>query len=246
MIQKHFNGCAYAFFDRHGGESRPPYSSRNISFSVGDDDGIVKNNREKIRQSLGLDLLVSGHQVHGDKIFCYTGDTLKKPEIEGVDALMTREKGVGLMIQQADCQAVLLHDPIRQAIAAIHCGWRGSVNGIIAKTVWAMRDLFGSTPEDLSAAVSPSLGPCCAEFVNYKKELPREFMRFRVNENYFDFWQISRWQLTMCGLKTSAITVAGICTVCSQDYFSYRRACRKTQGHTGRNCSVIALHEDLK
>jgi purine-nucleoside/S-methyl-5'-thioadenosine phosphorylase / adenosine deaminase len=244
MMMKHFNGCTYAFFDRHGGESRPPYSSRNMSYGVGDDDAIVRKNREVVRRTLGLDRLVSAGQVHGDKIHCYDGDSLEGGEIEGVDALMTRQKGVGLMIQQADCQAVLLHDPIRRAIAAIHCGWRGSVNGIIAKTILAMQDHFGCAPEDLSAAVSPSLGPCCAEFINYKQELPREFMRFRVEENHFDFWQITRWQLNMCGLKASAINVAGICTACSQDYFSYRRACRKTQGNTGRNCSVVALVDE--
>jgi purine-nucleoside/S-methyl-5'-thioadenosine phosphorylase / adenosine deaminase len=244
MTPEQFNGCTYAFFDRHGGEGRAPYSSRNISFGVGDDDKIVERNREMVKQSLGLDRLVSAQQVHGNRIYCHAGDSLEGREIEGVDALLTRKPGVGLMIQQADCQAVLLYDPVRRAIAAIHCGWRGSVNGVIAKTVLSMRDFFGTDPEDLLAAVSPSLGPCCAEFINYKKELPEEFTRFQVRDRYFDFWQITRWQLAACGLKASAVTVAGICTVCSPDYFSYRRACRRANGNTGRNCSVIALQKD--
>lgn len=145
------------------------------------------------------------------------------------------------MIQQADCQAVLLHDPIHRAIAAIHCGWRGSVAGIIEKTVARMQGCFGSEPAFLQAAVSPSLGPCCGEFVNYEAELPQAFQRFQVRENYFDFWEISRWQLQECGVKAASIAVAGQCTVCSSDYFSYRRACRENSGRTGRNCSVIVL-----
>ncbi len=235
--------CTYAFFDRHGGEGRAPYASRNISFAVGDDDGVVRKNRDLVRRSLGLERLVSARQVHGDGIYCSAGESSGRDEIEGVDALMTGQVGVGLMIQQADCQAVLLYDPVRPAVAAIHCGWRGSVIGIIGKTIEAMRECFGSNPADLQAVVSPSLGPCCAEFVNHEKELPKEFRMFQVGERHFDFWRITGWQLRESGLKDAAVSVAGICTACSPDYFSYRRACRTTNGITGRNCSVIALRK---
>jgi YfiH family protein len=233
--------CSHAFFNRHGGEGRSIFSTRNISFGVGDEVDVVRKNRERVKQSLQLDCLVSARQVHGDAVHCYSGELPGDGEIEGVDALITDRPGAGLMIQQADCQAILLFDPVRPAIAAIHCGWRGSVAGIIGKTISRMRGCFGTDPAHLRAAVSPSLGPCCAEFVNYKKELPTAFHRFQVKETYFDFWSITRWQLQECGLKKEAIVVSGICTVCSPDYFSYRRACRNGNGSTGRNCSVIAL-----
>ncbi len=236
-----FKGCSLAFFDRHGGQGRAPYADRNISFGVGDDEEVVRKNRESVQEALGIDFLVSARQVHGDKIFCYTGESLENGEIEGVDALLTQKRGVGLMIQQADCQAVLFHDPVKHAIAAVHCGWRGSVNGIIGKTVARMRDDFGSNPADLLAAVSPSLGPCCGEFINWEKELPGQFSKFQVGDSHFDFWRITKMQLQESGLKESAVTIAGICTVCSRDYFSYRRSRRKNGGFTGRNCSVIAL-----
>lgn len=237
----HFNQCIYAFFDRHGGRGQPPFASRNVSYGVGDDDEVVRHNRELVQSSLGLERLVSARQIHGDRIFCYIGDMPKENEIDGVDALITQQRGIGLMIQQADCQAVLLHDPIHQAVGAIHCGWRGSVNGIIGKTVSAMREHFGTNPADLLAIISPSLGPCCAEFVNFRDELPKAFLRFRVSSTHFDFWQITSWQLQENGVPESAITAAKVCTACSPDYFSYRRACKETSGSTGRNCSVIAL-----
>lgn len=245
MDPEQFSGCTVAFFDRHGGEGKAPYGSRNISFGVGDDEAIVRKNRKLVQQSLGLDRLVSARQIHGDGIYCHTSGPEKNKEIDGVDALMTIEAGVGLMIQQADCQAILLYDPIRRAVAAIHCGWRGSVAGIIGKTIARMQENFSTNPGDLEAMVSPSLGPCCAEFINYKEELPEEFLRFRVGDNHFDFWKITRWQLRNCGLRDEAITVAGICTACSPDYFSYRRACRTSNGRTGRNCSVIALRKNF-
>ncbi len=64
-----------------------------------------------------------------------------------------------------------------------------------------------------------------------------------VRDNYFDFWQISRYQLVNAGMSDERIRAAEICTCCSDDYFSYRRASRLTDGLTGRNCSVIALQK---
>jgi copper oxidase (laccase) domain-containing protein len=104
-----------------------------------------------------------------------------------------------------------------------------------------MTEQYGSNPADLLAAISPSLGPCCAEFINYKKELPEVFYTFMLSGDHFDFWQISRYQLCCAGLVESHIRTVGICTCCSPDYFSYRRASRTDGGVTGRNCSVIML-----
>ena len=235
--------CSHAFFNRHGGTGRSPFSTRNVSFGVGDEASSVVKNRELVKQALRLDRLVSAKQVHGNAIYRYSGDLAEGDEVEGIDALITDRTGAGLMIQQADCQAVLLFDPVRQAIGAIHCGWRGSVSGIIGKTIARMTECFNTDPGQLRAAVSPSLGPCCAEFVNYKTELPAPFHRFQVKDMYFDFWDITRWQLQECGLSKEAIAVAGVCTVCSPDYFSYRRAVRTGNASTGRNCSVIALRK---
>jgi polyphenol oxidase len=231
-----------AFFNRYGGTGSPPFDTNNISYGVGDEIGTVEKNRELVKRSLQLERLVSARQVHGDSVYVSSSDLYRDTEIDAVDALLTKVPGVGLMIQQADCQAILLFDPVRPAIGAIHCGWRGNVAGIIGKTVEKMGECFGSAPAHLRVLVSPSLGPCCGEFVNYKKELPMAFHGFQVQENYFDFWQITRWQLQECGIREQAITIAGVCTVCSPEYFSYRRACREGNGKTGRQCTVIALN----
>jgi len=182
-----------------------------------------------------------GKQVHGDRIYCLTTPVNANREIDNVDALITDQQRVGLMVQQADCQAVLLFDPVKNVVAAVHCGWRGNVANILGKVVHQMGVDFAVNPEELLVAVSPSLGPCCAEFVNYKKELPVEFRPFMVQEYYFDFWQVSKYQLISASVQESNITVAGICTCCSKKYFSYRRSSRISDGMTGRNCSVIVM-----
>jgi polyphenol oxidase len=230
-----------ATFDRHHGVSISPFTSLNCSFTVGDDRGSVLENRSRIKRCLGINRIVSARQIHGDQVLCIGDMPEQDQEREGVDALMTNTRGVGLMIQHADCQAVLLHDPVQSAIAAIHCGWRGSVIQIINKTVQLMWRNYRSLAKDLRASISPSLGPCCAEFINHDTELPSAFLPFQTRSNYFDFWQISRSQLIESGIRAENISVARICTSCNPAFFSYRRANRKTKGVTGRNCTIIAL-----
>lgn len=233
--------CRYGFFNRHEGVSEPPFASLNIGLAVGDDDSRVEENRRLVRQRMGAVCLLSGRQVHGDRVYLLERSLTQDEEVAGYDALISRQRGVGLVIQHADCQAVLLYDPVGQAIGAVHSGWRGSVANIIGKTVAAMTEAFTTNPAHLQALISPSLGPCCAEFVNYALELPVEFQRYMDERAHFNFWEISRRQLQDAGLPAEAITLPEVCTCCSSDYFSYRRACRQTDGITGRNCSVIVL-----
>ena len=230
----------HAMLCRCGGVSSNSFATLNLSFDVGDDSDGVKINRQRLKQCQGIHYLVSAVQVHGDQVII--AENIKQDtEFEEADALITNETGVGLLIQQADCQAVLLHDPVQGVIGAIHNGWRGSTLNIIAKTVAAMEGYYGVNPDNLKAVISPSLGPCCAEFINFQQELPKSFHARQVTPCHFDFWAISRDQLRETGLKDTNIETAGICTVCSKDFFSYRRAVRQGSGVTGRNGSVIAL-----
>lgn len=232
----HLQAVAAVTFSRHGGVSEPPYHSRNVGLQVGDGEGRVLRNRALIKEDLGLRRLVSAKQVHGESILVVDRLPEADGEQAGYDAIMTNIPGVGLMIQQADCQAIMLYDPEHRAVANIHSGWRGSVQNLIGKTVAAMRTVYGTRPAGLFAAISPALGPCCGEFVNYRTELPEAFHGYQVRPNHFDFWAISRDQLRDSGVASERIEIAGRCTVCGGDYFSYRR-----EGVTGRFASVIGL-----
>ncbi|MCG2748806.1 MAG: peptidoglycan editing factor PgeF [Desulfobulbaceae bacterium] len=219
--------------------SASPYDSLNVSYGVDDNPRRVKVNRELIKQSLGADILVSGRQVHGSKVHVVAKKPEADAEISGCDALVSNVAGVSLLIQQADCQAVMLFDPQRLVAANIHCGWRGSVTNIIAATIRVMTEEFATDPGYLLAAISPSLGPCCAEFIHYEQELPGHFYPFQVRSCYFDFWAISRHQLQQTGVKPANIFTAAICTVCDPNWFSYRR-----EKKTGRFCSVIGVRSE--
>lgn len=225
----------HGFFNRHGGFSAAPFDTLNVSFGVGDHEAAVRQNRARLKGSLGLDTLVSARQVHGNRVLVVDGEPAADFEVDGYDGLVSERQG-GLMIQQADCQAVIFHDPLRPAIGAAHVGWRGSVAGTIGATVQAMVETFGSDPAVLQAAISPSLGPCCAEFANYRRELPEWMHAFQVRPDYFDFWAISAKQLRDSGLSPGNIRTAGVCTRCNSDFFSFRR-----EKITGRGATVIGI-----
>jgi len=238
LTSKHI-ATPHGMFNRHKGVSPSPFNSNNLSLGVGDEPDNVLQNRASIKDKLGIKILVSARQDHTDRICCadhITSDT----EVDGYDALMTSKPGVGLLIQQADCQAILLEDVEKKVIAAIHCGWRGSVLNIIGKTIDHMTAVYSTDPADLRALISPSLGPCCAEFVHYRTELPAAMHSMQERPGYFDFWKISADQLTASGVSGERIVTMNICTACHPDFFSYRRSARNKRP-TGRQGSVIAL-----
>lgn len=222
----------HASFLRHGGTSKEPFDSLNFSISAGDNPADVKKNKLAACKACGIHQLCSLHQVHGDKIH----EAVANQNFKG-DGLVTNQPGIGLIVMHADCQGALFYDPIRKAIAAIHCGWRGNVCNIYQKTVEKMKQLYNCNPEDLRVAISPSLGPSASEFVNYRQELPSCFWPFQVRENYFDLWAISKMQLCNAGILEKHIAIARVCTYNNpNDFFSYRRAKK-----SGRNASMIAL-----
>lgn len=230
-----YGRIAHGVFSRHGGVSDGRFASLNASMSVGDHPDNVKENRRKIALALGLEHLVVPHSTHGVGISRVTA--ANRHEAHHVDALFTTEIDLGLCITHADCQAGFFYDPVHQAIAIAHAGWRGSAKNIYANVVQTLQKEVGSNPSDLIVCISPSLGPDHAEFKNYKEELPEEFWRFQDKPHYFDFWEISKMQLTGCGVKPEKIEIAGICSYCTaDDYFSHRR-----EKNGGRNASVIAI-----
>lgn len=235
--------CRYGFFNRYGGESKGKYDSLNVGLHVGDEDSSVQANRQIVKSAMGVSTLLSALQVHGTKIHVQNSPQVEDFEVEGYDALITNQRGVALMVQHADCQAVLLYDSVAGVAAAVHNGWRGSVQNVLGKVVGVMVREFSSHPGNIQTIVGPSLGPCCAEFRNYQSELPEDFVEFKVSDNHFDFWRISRKQLMVEGVQKMNIIISEQCTLCSDDYFSYRKAVQSGDGVTGRNGSVVVMNE---
>lgn len=228
----------HGFFTRQGGASSGPYHSLNVSLAVGDRREAVAENLSRMRQALGLARLAGAAQVHGGRAAVITSpEQAREEDIPAVDILVTTVPGLGLLIKQADCQAVMFFDPVHRVVANVHCGWRGQVLNLLGEAVRLLQSRFGTRPADLYAAVGPSLGPCCAEFRNFRREFPPDLWTYQVRPAYFDLWRLSRDQLIAAGLLLSRLELAGLCTRCGgDDFYSYRR-----DKITGRQGALIAL-----
>jgi YfiH family protein len=238
-----FAQLEHGVFTRHGGVSEPPFASLNVSYDTGDDASKVRENLRRIHENSGCSFLIYARQSHSSNILILHQlpdiDPALRYPLLGFDGFITRLSKLLLMIKVADCQAVFLYDPKRQVVGMIHVGWRGSVQNILGKAVQLMYSQFDCHPRRIIAAIGPSLGPCCAEFVNWRRELPASFARYQLQENHFDFWAISRYQLHQAGLDSDNIEVAGICNKCHPElFYSYRGESR-----TGRFAATIALKD---
>ena len=162
-------GAAHGFSTRLGGVSPAPWDSLNLGASRGDAPGHVAENFRRFCAAAGADsaVLVKNHQVHGDLVRTVgPADACAGPADPGTfeaDGLATDCPGVCLAVFSADCIPVLLYDPVRRAVAAVHAGWRGTALGIAARAVERMAGSFGSQPEDILAAVGPGISQCCFE-----------------------------------------------------------------------------------
>jgi hypothetical protein len=238
----HFPGIEHGIFTRNAGHSQPPFASLNISYGIGDQDKSVARNRELVSTIMGPGKLTYIHQVHGSEI-AVLGRGRKVPSNPVAarplvaDAVVTDQPKNYLVVQIADCQSVLLYDPSRQVVANVHSGWRGSIRNIIGRTIGVMKQHFGCRPDGIHAGIGPSLGPCCAEFINYETEIPREFWGYKDSDDHFDFWAISSDQLIRAGIPKRNIESSQLCTRCrTETFYSYR-----AEETTGRFAAVIGL-----
>ncbi|MEO6214011.1 MAG: peptidoglycan editing factor PgeF [Vicinamibacterales bacterium] len=188
-------------------------------------------------------------QIHGNHVVtaraARTG-LWRPPE---ADAIISDDVSAALVIQVADCAPILLTDTRRRAVAAIHAGWRSTVQRIVARTVAQMAQQFGSQPADLIAAIGPSLGACCGEMGeevvaafrsagHEEAEIERWFTRAAGERPHFNLWDANRDQLVRAGLRPDAIHIAALCTRTHKDVFHSYRA---TGPGAGRMAAVIRV-----
>jgi len=234
-----FSDIYHGVFTRLGGVSHHPFHALNVSYHVGDDEKSVLRNRKALTPHIKDSRLVFLNQIHGDQVLVLDSKISCEDDadVRAGDAMITSVPKLFLTVQVADCQALLIYDPIHKVVANVHSGWRGSIQNIAGRTIQKMAADFSCVPNDLRAAISPSLGPCCAEFVHYKDELPEKFWKYKDPSDHFDFWSISRDQLITEGLRPENIHISHICTKCHTDrFYSYR-----SESVTGRFAVLIGL-----
>jgi len=239
-----FPDIQHGIFTRNHGYSLGSFRSLNVSFGVGDREKHVEKNRQLISQCMDGGELVFINQIHGATVLVLKNGNKSRfetpPASFTADAIVTNIPNHLLVIQVADCQSVLMLDPVQHVVANVHCGWRGSINGILGETVEVMKSNFGCQGADIKAGIGPSLGPCCAEFVNFNREIPSKFWKYKDRADRFDFWAISRDQLNSAGILSENIFSSNMCTRCRTDHFFSFRG----EGRTGRFAVAIGLKNE--
>ena len=173
--------------------------------------------------------LVTLDQVHSDTIRFFDRPTRRRRR---GDALVTARPDLLLAVKTADCLPLLLADPEKRVVAAVHCGWRGTAQRIAERTVRSLQDRYGCKPSDLRAGLGPRIGARCYEVGEDVRRalresgLPVRFFRARrgrPGKYSFDLAAANVFQLKRAGLKDRHIDRIDLCTHCRPDLCSYRR-----------------------
>jgi hypothetical protein len=184
--------------------------------------------------------LASLNQIHS-AVCLYAGD--RQGRLGEGDALTTDIPGTPIAVRTADCVPVLLVDTRHRAVAAVHAGWRGTVQGIAALAVEAMTSRFGSSPRDLAAAIGPGIDGCCFEVGDEVAVQFRDIFPERDDlqgQTRLDLPEANRRQLIAAGLLPENVSIAGLCTCCSGDeFYSWRRELVRS----GRMIAAIAVRK---
>ena len=249
----------HGFSTRKGGVSKEHLASLNLSFSVEDAKENVLENFRRIGECFGKtpEDFVLSKQSHETKVLKVgTKDRgkgiTKDRDYEGIDALITDEKGIILSCFSADCVPILFYDPIHKAVGACHSGWRGTKGKILQNVVEEMRKHFTSNPAEILIAIGPSI---CKEQYVVSEDLALSFLEDypdlgedtaspiqRISKDKFqlDLWDLNRRIALDCGIKEEHISISGYCTMENPElFFSHRYS----QGKRGLQGAFICLQD---
>ncbi len=235
-----------AVFTRQGGVSPEPWKSLNVGGTVGDDAARVRENRYRSFNTIGrpLDSLFDVWQVHSAEAVCADAPRDPSKELVQADIIFTDKPSVTLYMRFADCVPILFYEPKRGVVGLAHAGWLGTVRGTTSAAVKTLCENYGSKPENILAAIGPSIGVDHYEIGHdviarvheaFNSEADR-LIESRNGKTYFDLWKANELQLQMAGVEK--IEIARLCTACHlDDWFSHRAE----KGKTGRFGALIGL-----
>ena len=244
------SGSVHCFSTRFGGVSEGALSSLNLGTHRGDRPENVRENYRILGTAVGFspEETIFTRQEHTDLLLrvgkqdCGTG--LEREQTAVCDGLLTDEPGAALVCFGADCTTLLLFDPVRQAIAAVHAGWRGTAQGIAYKAVLRMQADFGCAPEHIHAAIGPCIGRCCFEVGPEVPEAMRRSLgpdaeaaiELHGEKAHVDLKRLNRIWLERAGVQV--IDICPDCTKCQPERFWSHRV---TGGNRVSQAAIIRL-----
>ena len=249
-------GFKNGFSTRSGGVSPLPAFALSLGNVSQDNLDNVLENRRRFLDALEVSSwdLVTARQVHSATVRTVSDQNDARRDPVVCDALIANIPRALLAAQTADCLAILLADERTGAFAAVHAGWRGTLQSILARTVEQMQQTYDCDPARLRAAFGPAIGRCCFEvgsdvidqFGARFQDVERYFQPIpESGKAYLDLNRLNRQQLLDCGVPDDRIWDTGLCTICHNDlFFSYRKE-RGAEQAIGRLMGVIGRGDDL-
>ena len=240
----------HGFSTRLGGVSEGIFSSMNVSFTRGDQEEAVRENYRRLGAAMGFSCenLVCSDQTHTVNLRVVTEEDrgkgfVRPKDYTDIDGLVTDVPGLVLAAFYADCVPLYLVDPVRRCIGLSHAGWRGTVGKIGKKTVELMREQYGSSPEDLVAAIGPSICQSCYEvskdvIEKFQEAFDERFWPELFYEKDGGKYQLNLWRANelgflQAGVRPERIAAAGVCTCCNPGLLFSHRASRGRRGNLG-------------
>lgn len=256
--------CPHGFSTRSGGVSDGMFDSLNLGMNRGDESARVTENWRRFLESCDITQrsFVCGKQVHENTVHIATKEDARPAygkypdgrDLIECDGYVTAQKDVPLAIFTADCVPVLMHDPVKGVIGAIHCGWRSTVSDIEKKAVDAFISL-GSDPANIMVAEGPAIDKCCFEVGSEVIEAVETLIGDAAKDFYspgpadksfgnpaekymLDLRGVVRYRFIMLGIKKEHIETVGECTMCHPEKFYSHRG---TKGNRGSLACVITM-----
>ena len=224
----------HGFTTRMGGVSEGYCSTMNISTTRGDDPKAIEENQRRLARALGVRVedFTYTHQTHTTNVAVVREEDRGKRFME-TDGMVTDVPGICLVTFYADCVPLYFVDPVHRAIGLSHSGWRGTVKRMGQVTLERMKEAYGTKPEDVFAAIGPSICQDCYEVsgdvIEEFRENFSEFVRsqlFYEKENgkyQLNLWRANQIVLTEAGVEAQNIAVTNLCTHCNPEIlFSHR------------------------
>ena len=255
---KQIDSISHFSTTRKGGVSSGEFSSLNLGNYSDDSSLNIYENRSIVARKFHIEEkdLITPHQTHGCEVINIDKEFLNLPKSEqvdmlyGIDASITKERGVFLCVTTADCIPILLYDPISKSIGSIHAGWKGTSRRISKNTINAMIESFGTSPNDLIACIGPSIsidiyevGQEVEDIFNANGFVLDDSNSYRNTESgkiHLDLKEINRQELVRLGVNPANIEKSDLCTFHNKDLFF---SARRQSIHSGRMLTSIMMNK---
>lgn len=259
ILEKYGDSINHVITLRHGGVSEYPCESLNFRTIGKDKKENLLSNLKIICDKIGFEdkNVFKAKQNHTDKVLIIDNNnkekySFSKFSMEEFDAYTTNEKNIATLVTTADCNPIIIYDPIKNVVSNIHSGWKGTIKKIYLNAIDIMVQKFNSNVEDLIFCIGPSIKKCC--FTSKEKSFKEKFTDIWKEENEYIYYEedsdifhidlsyVIKKDILQKGIKEENIAICDICTMCNhKDFFSYRIATKNNYEDYGTFATIVYL-----